>query len=319
MTGGPPGEMTRILERGSFCHVATLASRRPHVTPMVFAFSGGRLWVTTSRGSVKTRAWARDAAVAGLVRDGDVALSFVGRAEAFDLLDSDTWGRAVRETPALAAATVRFTRKNARFFAGYAVDARHVPLSWTPPGRVFVQISIERAAVVGDEGVRETWGDWPSGLVARERFRASRTGSDPLAGLPVEVRGPLRDRGVGALAILGRGSLVVLPVQWAVDGPMLLAALPEAVVALAGCDSPEVSVALALDRASWWRARRMIGAMVQGTGEVFALERLVSGARSADACAELAGADPHRAALVRIRPGRVVWWHGWTSGTVPVA
>jgi len=319
MTGGPPGEMTRILERGSFCHVATLASRRPHVTPMVFAFSGGRLWVTTSRGSVKTRAWARDAAVAGLVRDGDVALSFVGRAEAFDLLDADTWGRAVRETPALAAATVRFTRKNARFFAGYAVDARHVPLSWTPPGRVFVQISIERAAVVGDEGVRETWGDWPSGLVARERFRASRTGSDSLAGLPVEVRGPLRDRGVGALAILGRGSLVVLPVQWAVDGPMLLAALPEAVVALAGCDSPEVSVALALDRASWWRARRMIGAMVQGTGEVFALERLVSGARSADACAELAGADPHRAALVRIRPGRVVWWHGWTSGTVPVA
>jgi hypothetical protein len=319
MTGGPPGEMTRILERGSFCHVATLASRRPHVTPMVFAFSGGRLWVTTSRGSVKTRAWARDAAVAGLVCDGDVALSFVGRAEAFDLLDADTWGRAVRETPALAAATVRFTRKNARFFAGYAVDARHVPLSWTPPGRVFVQISIERAAVVGDEGVRETWSDWPSGLVARERFRASRTGSDPLAGLPVEVRGPLRDRGVGALAILGRGSLVVLPVQWAVDGPMLLAALPEAVVALAGCDSPEVSVALALDRASWWRARRMIGAMVQGTGEVFALERLVSGARSADACAELAGADPHRAALVRIRPGRVVWWHGWTSGTVPVA
>ena len=319
MTGGLPSGMARILERGSFCHVATLASRGPHVTPMVFAFSGGRLWVTTSRGSVKARTWARDRAVAGLVRDGDTALSLAGRAETFDLLDADTWGRAVRETPALTAATVRFARKNARFFAGYAVDARRVPLSWTPPGRVFVGIGVERAAVVGDDGVRETWGGWPSGLVARERFRASRTGNDPLAGLPADVRGPLRDRGVGALAVLGRDGLVVLPVRWAVDGPMLLAALPEAVVALAGCGSPEVSVGLALDRASWWRARRMIGAMVQGTGEVFALEHLVSGARSADALAELAGADPHRAALVRIRPGRVVWWHGWTSGTVPVA
>jgi hypothetical protein len=77
-------------------------------------------------------------------------------------------------------------------------------------------------------------------------------------------------------------------------------------------------MALAVDRASWWRARKMIGAMVQGPGEVYALERLTSGMRSADARAELTGADPHGAALVRIRPARVVWWRGWSSGTVPV-
>lgn len=318
MSNGLPSEMARILERGSFCHVATAGSRAPHVTPMVFVFSGGGLWVTTSRGSVKARAWARNPVVAGLVRDGDTALSFTGRAETFDLLDANTWGRAARETPALAAAAARFTRKNARFFAGYAVDARHVPLSWTPPGRVFVEIGVERAAVVDQEGVRDTWRDWTPKLVALERFRASRTGGDPLGGLPEGVRGPIGNHGVGALAVSSRVGPVTLPVRWVVDGPMLLAALPEAVLALSECGSPEVSVALALDRASWWRAGRMVGAMVQGTGEVFALERLVSGARSAGARAELAGVDPHRAALVRVRPERIVWWHGWMSGTVTV-
>lgn len=313
-----PKEMARILERGSFCYVATRDTRGPHLTPMVFVFSDGKLWVTTSRGSVKARTFARDPAVAGLVHFADAALSFTGRARTFDLLDAATWGPAVREAAAITVAAARFTRKNARFFAGYAVDARHVPLSWTPPGRVFVGIELERAAVVDDGGVRDTWGDWKPRLAARKRFRASKTGGDPLAGLPAGVRRRLGGRGAGALAISGREAPVTLPARWAVDGPMLLAALPEAVLALSGCGSPEARVALALDRASRWRARRMVGAMCRGTGEIFALERLVSGARSADARAELAGVDPHGAALVRIRPERIVWWQGWTSGSVTV-
>jgi hypothetical protein len=256
--------------------------------------------------------------VSGLVRSDDLALSFVGRAETYDLLDADTWGRAARAVPTLTAAAVEFTRKNARFFAGYAADAHRVPLSWTPPGRTFVEIRIERAAVIDDSGVRGRWGVWRPSLVARERFRAARTGTDPLARLPDDVRAPLGDRGIGALAVEGPNGAVVLPARWANDGVALFAALQESVLQLAGCEILDAPMALAVDRASWWRARKMIGAMVQGSGEVYALERLTSGMRSADARAELAGADPHGAALVRIRPTRMVWWHGWSSGTVRV-
>jgi nitroimidazol reductase NimA-like FMN-containing flavoprotein (pyridoxamine 5'-phosphate oxidase superfamily) len=56
-----------VLEQGSFCHVATAAPSGPHCTPLVFAYSGGRLWLTTSRRSVKTRSWKADPSAAGLV------------------------------------------------------------------------------------------------------------------------------------------------------------------------------------------------------------------------------------------------------------
>ena len=58
----------QVLEQGPFCAVAATTPRGPHCTPLVFAYSGGRVWLTTSRGSVKARAWKVDPGVAGLVR-----------------------------------------------------------------------------------------------------------------------------------------------------------------------------------------------------------------------------------------------------------
>ncbi len=318
MSGELPGPMAEVLERGSFCHVAVASPIGPHLTPTVFAFSGGRVWVTTSRGSVKARTWARDPRVAGLVWARNEAVALTGRVATYDVLEPETWGRAIAETPAIAAASARFTRKNVRFFAGYAVDAHHVPLAWTPPGRVFAAIRIERAALV-DGGTREVQGEWSDGFVSRRRFRAARTGQDALDALPGEVRRPLGGPGVGALAVEGADGVVVLPARWAVDGPMLIAALPEDVLALAGSEAADIPVALGMARPSWWRARKMIGAMVQGVGEVYALERLVSGGRSAASRVERTGVDPPGAALIRIRPRRAIWWHGWSSGTTRLA
>lgn len=316
MSARLPSEVLDIFERGAFCHVAAETPRGPHLTPMVFAVSGDRLWVTTSRGSVKARAWRRDPRVAGLVRAGDSAVSFTGRVEAYDVLDARTWERGLRRTPALAAASVRFTRKNARFFAGYAVDAQRVPFAWTPPGRVFVEIRIERAAVVAGGVVGATWGVWRPSIVSRETFRATKKGPDALEALPAEIRDALGHKGPAVLAVEGKRGAVVVAGSWAVEGPALYAALPETVLGLAGCDRPEVRAALAVDRPSWWRARRMVGAMVQGSAEVFAMDRVRSGEKSAGARIASTGTDPEGAALLRIRPERLVWWRGWSSGTV---
>ena len=39
----------KVLEQGPFCAVASSTPRGPHCTPLVFAYSGGRIWLTTSR------------------------------------------------------------------------------------------------------------------------------------------------------------------------------------------------------------------------------------------------------------------------------
>ncbi len=317
MTAPLPADVAAILERGELCYVAARARRGPHVTPTVFALAADRVWVTTSRTSVKARTWRTDPRAAGLVRVGEVALSFAGSVRTYDALEVGALVPNLLDAPVLALAWVRFTRKNARFFAGYALDAHHVPLAWTPPARVFTAIEIERAAIVGPEGVAETFGAWPRRQASARRFRAVGARVPILEALPEDVSGPLGLVGHGALALEGPDGLSVLPVGWVVERGALYAAAARETFALAGAERPRLPAALAMDRASWWRARHMVGAMVRGEAELAVVAELASGARSAAAIARAVGAAED-AVVARMRPERLVWWRGWTSGTVAV-
>ena len=312
MSAVVPAPARAILERGSFCHVGASTPAGPHVTPMVFAPAGGSVWVTTSRGSVKARAWRTDPRVAGSVRDGDRSVAFTGTVTTYDLLDAESWGRSLSHGPLLALAGARFTRKNARFFAGYAVDANHVPFAWTPPGRVFAEIRIERSAVLEGGRVESAWGEWGDAVDGAERFRAARAGGSVLERVPGASFG---GSGEGALGLETPGGPVVLPVRWATEGGALYAAAPEETLALSGAKGVP-RVALTIDRPSMWRAREMVGAMVRGDGEIAVGPRLASGASSVARISKLAGLEDADAAIVRVRPSSAVWWHGWTSGTV---
>jgi nitroimidazol reductase NimA-like FMN-containing flavoprotein (pyridoxamine 5'-phosphate oxidase superfamily) len=304
-----------VLEQGPFCAVATSAPTGPHCTPLVFAYSGGRLWFTTSRRSVKTRAWKVDPSAAGLVRHGDLAVTFTGSATLYDALDRSTWGDAVAGATSIARATAAFSRKNARFFAGYAFDAKQVPFAWAPPGRVFVGIELARTALLDEEGVQEGRGRWAGTSMSHGTFRRSTKGDDPLAALPREVRRSLGAEGDGALTLIGDRGPVVIPVRWRADEHALFAAVPAETLALAvaGPDSP---AALTVDEASAWRARDMVGAMVQGTASIHVLDSLGSGAKTARALAT--EIDPEADALVRLAPSRLVWWRGWSGGSAVV-
>ena len=305
-----------VLEQGSFCAVATTGPNWPHCTPLVFAYSGGRLWFTTSRRSMKTRAWKADASAAGLVRHGELAVTFTGSAKLYDALDRTTWGDAVAGATSIARATAAFSRKNARFFAGYALDAKQVPIAWAPPGRVFVGIEPARTALVDADGVQEGKSRWAGASSSLGTFRRPTKGVDPLTVLPPEVRQPLGVSGEGALTLIGDRGPVVVPARWRADEHALYAALPSETLALAVA-GPDAPAALTIDQASAWRARDMVGAMLQGTASIFVLEALGSGAKSARTLAT--EIDPDAGALVRIVPARAVWWHGWTSGSAAVA
>lgn len=301
-----------VLDDGSFCAVATSTPDGPHCTPLVFAVSGGRLWITTSRRSVKARNWKLDPTVAGLVRHEDLAVSFSGTVKTYDALDRRTWGSAVAGATSIARATATFSRKNARFFAGYAFDARQIPLAWTPPGRVLVGVDLERTALVDDDGVQEGRGRWAGGASSRATFRRSSAGSDPLAGLPEGVRAALGREGEGALTLAGSRGPVVLPARWRADEHALYAALSTETLALAGAPA-DVPAALTVDRSSVWRAKDMVGAMIQGQAACFVDGAVGSGAKT---MRQIAGSIADAAdALVRIDPARVVWWEGWSSGS----
>jgi hypothetical protein len=289
---------------------------------VVFALSGGRLWVTTARSSVKARALEADLRVAGLVRDGDVAVAFRGRARTYDALDPLTWPAAAVRAPSLTRAAARFTLKNLRFFAGYAVDARQVPLSWTPPGRVFVRIDLDAGQVLMDGQVVDGWGDWGSRITSPATFGSlSRHRSIDLRAPAVvrEAVGLPRSRGEGAVALEASpaGPLTVLPARWrrvATEGAFDVA-LTRDVAALAETGRPEVRTALTMDHADQWRASLMRGVLLQGSGAVFDPRAIRSGRRSLQERLRLmAGPSAEDSVLVRIRPSRVVWWQGWSSG-----
>jgi hypothetical protein len=292
-------EASSILDRGVLCHVASITSSGPHVTPLVFSMAGDRLWVTTARGSTKARAWRRDDRIAGLVRDGERSVAFGARVRLHDALDAGTWLRSALEGPIVTLAAARFTLRNARFFAGYAVDASHVPLAWTPPGRVFAELRIERWARFDADAVVETLGEWRGSPTkpARRRSTASKTRrrrATPFDTLPTDVAALTEGTREGALAVDVNGEPVLLPARWDRDGDSVVASLPRDSDALA--ELPDaVPAALEIDRASRWRAGEMTGAMLRGTGVVS------RGGRSAE---------------VTLTPDRIVWWRGWDSGTV---
>ncbi|HYJ60747.1 MAG TPA: pyridoxamine 5'-phosphate oxidase family protein [Actinomycetota bacterium] len=301
-----------VLDQGPFCAAATTTPDGPHCTPLVFAASGGRVWLTTSRRSVKARNWRRDPSIAGLVRHGDLAVTFTGSVRTYDALDSRTWAAAAAGATSIARATATFSRKNARFFAGYAVDARQVPLAWTPPGRVFVGVDLERTALLDTDGVQEGRGRWGGDAASHPTFRRAAATDDPFDGVPSAVREALGTAGDGALTLVGTRGPVVLPVRWHLDAGSAYVALPAETLAMADADA-DAPAALTIDRADEWRARDMVGALLQGTGASFVAGAVGSGQKSlrslADSIAE--GAD----ALVRLRPHRVVWWQGWSSGS----
>ncbi|HXF35743.1 MAG TPA: hypothetical protein VNO17_01010 [Actinomycetota bacterium] len=309
----PPPDVLRVLSEGTFCFAAARTPQGPHLTPLVYALSDGSMWLTTSRRSVKARAWARDPSFAGLVRRGEEAVAFTGWARLYDALDPGTWLPAALRGPAIAAAAARYSARNARFFAGYALDARSVPLAWTPPGRVFVEVVPERAALLAGPRLADRWGRWRPAVASRSAFRARRA-PDPLAALPPDVSGGVGRGGEGALALLGAEGTVVLPATWASGRWGLLAAVPEPAFALAAAPE-EPEAALAVDRASRWRARDMVGFTARGRAAAFVPGRLSSGATSARARLRELGADVD-AVLLRVQPERLTWWRGWSSGTV---
>jgi hypothetical protein len=314
-----PPAARRALEDAVLCWIAVSTPNGPHCTPVVFVLDGGRLWLTTARGSVKAKAWREQPHVAGLVVAGGVAVSFRGEVRAFDALDPLSWPAATMGAPRIARAAARFSVKNAKFFAGYAVDARRVPLAWTPPGRVFAEVRLNEGLLI-EGGSLTPWGGWrPTLLGARAAFHPMRRTRLVDVRVPTEVRRRIGDRGTGALAVQSSDLPAVLPCAWRRVGAEGCYELAVSAGALGFARVRDgARAALTIDRASSWRAAHMAGISLSGIAEIFVPERGVKGRRRIiERLGKITNDAPaEQLALVRIRPERAVWWRGWASGTV---
>ena len=281
--GGAAGARGGPVLRGRRSDARTARTARRSCSPTAAA----RIWLTTSRRSVKARAWRRRPVDrrAG-PRTAISRSTFTGTVKTYDALDKRTWGAAVAGATSIARATAGFSRKNARFFAGYAFDARQVPLAWTPPGRVFVGIDLERTALLDDEGVQEGRGRW--GGEERPRiatFRRSSTGADPL-GRPPRRRG-LADRPGGQRRSGGCRRAGPRRRSRSDGAPRRTRSTPRspprpsrspAPIPTRRSRSPSTAPSV-------WRARDMVGAMFQGVAESFVEGSVGSGAKTLRAIA----------------------------------
>ncbi|MFL5735763.1 MAG: hypothetical protein ACJ76P_00305 [Actinomycetota bacterium] len=314
-----PVRAQEILERGTFARLAVAARRSLHVTPLVYSMSAERLWVTTARRSVKARVWERDPFVAALVRDGANAVSFTGSVTRHDALDPETWAASIPRTREIVRASRAFTVRNARFFAGYAIDARRVPLAWTPPGRLFAEISLERGVVIQEGAVASRWGTWPErrDVAGLEAF-AAETDRERFAfvGVPSAVIAGLERGGVGALAVRsGERRPVVIPVSFAIERGEVLVTAASELLSAAGA-GPSFEVSLEIDAGSSWRARSMVGAFLAGRADAFVPGRIASGPERALRALGEIRTSAAEDVLLRLRTELVTWWEGWSSGTV---
>jgi hypothetical protein len=218
----------------------------------------------------------------------------------------------------LVRAATRFTLKNARFFFGYAVDATGVPLAWTPPGRIFNGIQLRAGKVLDLASGRPVagWGEWATGegrtggMTNGTRVAGRSSSAVSLAqvldrDVPGSVLEAVGRSGDGVVAIRGKGvteeaSLTVLPAMWRRTNGSFEITLPTSVLALAEPGSAP-SVGLTVDQASTWRARQMRGMLLRGPAR-----------RSG-------GRGSRSKAVLTLHPRSVVWWEGWTSGTVRLA
>ena len=135
-----------VVDATDRCYLAVTTSSGPHVTPVAFTVSSGRIWFASERSSLKVRMIGRDPIVGVLLRDEETSVVVSGRANVFDPLRPWEMGsiEKARAVPALS----RYLVGVAGRIGGYLRGSPAALLSLDPTSRVLVSIAPEGLALV---------------------------------------------------------------------------------------------------------------------------------------------------------------------------
>lgn len=203
-----------VLARGAVLHAAVDTSRGPHVTPAAYDWSGGALWMITTRDSVKVRALRRRPRAGVLIRSRRYDLVVEGEATIVDPLH----GRGITDPMTvleLPFAGLGYLGRNSRHALAMVRDAAGPGLVLD---RLVVRIEPSRAVLAsGDDGeVLRVWGRWTeAGLLGAGTESSSAGISVPTRdGLPAEVTPLLDEPGPACLAWPTVHGPMPLPAHW---------------------------------------------------------------------------------------------------------
>jgi hypothetical protein len=295
-------EVAALLAATPWADIAVETRTGPHVTPAAFAAAGGRLWVVSSRRSLRVGAVRRTGRASALVRSGDRSLVVSGAAEVLSV-----WRR--REMAALLAgglpaarAATAYTRRNATLvLAGFVTDLLMGSGDPTVYDRVLISIEAERGMLVEGTEVRETWGRWRRpGRTAAASTATPSNGASPalplealIADVPAEVVESTSRAHVATVGLSTPAGPLALP---ALDTPgdSGRVHLPTAALAVAGLNG-HAAACITVHESPGRRPSRFRGMVLRGDAHL--LRR--GAARTA----------------LQLEADRVSWWSGFASGT----
>ena len=291
-----------VLARAPQAYLAVQDARGPHVTPVIFAPSGGRIWFVIGRATRKARIARRNPSSGVTLVAGHRSLVMQGSLRLLDpMLPLPPFSAATDWVGAPAAAAA-FVWRNLAEMIGYARDAWAMLRGSSLPGDVLLAAFHPRGvALLQSERLAGSWGHWPAA-------------TDPYPS-------PRRSTGIGAHTPLDLGSfsgmspkVAGLPdeaddvlVGWATrSGPLAMPAawspsswearMPERLLSLA-CAPATSPAGLVFDVADSRRPTGKRGLLIRGRGG-------------------MTGTGPYR--RLSVRPERVTYWVGPRSGTVDV-
>lgn len=232
-----PASARPLLSRPRLAYVGIITKRGPHVTPELYTFFAGRIWIATARRTLKARVLSTDGRVGVLFKHGAKSLlveGIVGKLDPLDPLDSL---KAWRDAAVAPLAMASFGLRNASHLAGLFADPSALPHS---PDTVRAPIAIrpERAVLLDGWRVATTIGRWDG----RRTPHAEPSDGDGVDLPPTFAR--IAD-GISA-AVLGwerDGVALPLPALW--NGDSSTASTPSELMALVGgADRTRACVAL---------------------------------------------------------------------------
>lgn len=244
-----------VLQEGRQAHLAVASSNGPHVTPELFAWSGGRLWFASAAGTVKANVVQREPSVGAVVRVPGRSLLLAGTVDRFDVLDPLGLVRRAGLLPGAVHALTGYAVRNAPDLVAFGRDAFRGRLGWRPPPRrVLFGLSPDRWLLLENEVVVDASGSWAS--LAQDAAPVDAGAGDDVEGLPPG----------GQPAVVALPGPIALPGRWFDD----VAQVAVPVVLQDLLPTGEVPVGVVVDdyRAPGPAAKR--GALVRGTAHAVA-------------------------------------------------
>ena len=207
---------SEIVRNADSCFLGIETKGGPHVLPVAYGYSFGRLWILAERSSLKTRIADRRPNVGVLIRVGERSLVLRGCAEVLDV--THPWASGIQLTERLLAgpAFAGYLKKNVSRLIGAASEGFGSVMDLNPLARVALVVSPESLSLVEDGRIVDRRGGSVLDDGGRGRSVADARGEElDLGPVPDDIA-ELADeeRAEAALGWMTETGPVVLPARW---------------------------------------------------------------------------------------------------------